>query len=62
MEIEALIKKMKDINPAPIDFIEADEDCDAKFKMLTLISLIDFKLMKNKKFSKRKKNFNYYFN
>ena len=28
MEIETLVKKMKDINSALIDFIEADEDCE----------------------------------
>ena len=40
MEIEALIKKMKDINSALIDFIEPDDDYDdydAKFKALNQI-------------------------
>ena len=39
MEIESLINKMKDINPALIDFIDSDVDCEAKFK--TLIKIIE---------------------
>ena len=37
MEIESLIKKMKDINSALIDFIEATDDHEVEFK-----TLIDF--------------------
>ena len=39
MEIENLIKKMKDINSALIDFIEATDEQDAEFK--TLIEILD---------------------
>lgn len=37
MEFEALIKKMKEINSALLNFIEADDDSEDKFKKLNKI-------------------------
>ena len=47
MEIEIFIKKLKDINSALIDFIEAADDHDAEFK--TLIDILEKqKILENK--------------
>ena len=47
MEIEALINKMKDINSALLDFLEATDDHDAAFT--TLIEVLEkHEILENK--------------